>query len=179
MGEVRSAEAIDMLQALNTGHDGSLSTGHANSPKDMLSRLETMVLMGMDLPLPAIQRQIASGLDIIVHLGRLRDKTRKVLEVTEVLGYWEEEIHLQTLYCFEEAYKEAVNVTEDEEKREIRMERKSQRRLEKNCRTLSPREAYGSRISHLKNVGQPGERLPYSLGLRHGFITGRYGLCRH
>ncbi len=90
----------------------------------MLSRLETMVLMGMDLPLPAIQRQIASGLDIIVHLGRLRDKTRKVLEVTEVLGYWEEKIHLQTLYCFEEAYKEAVNVTEDEEKREIRMERK-------------------------------------------------------
>ena len=83
-----------------------------------------MVLMGMDLPLPAIQRQIASGLDIIVHLGRLRDKTRKVLEVTEVLGYWEEEIHLQTLYCFEEAYKEAMNVTEDEEKREIRMERK-------------------------------------------------------
>ena len=82
---MRSAEAIDMLQALNTGHDGSLSTGHANSPKDMLSRLETMVLMGMDLPLPAIQRQIASGLDIIVHLGRLRDKTRKVLEVTEVL----------------------------------------------------------------------------------------------
>ena len=124
VGEVRSAEAIDMLQALNTGHDGSLSTGHANSPKDMLSRLETMVLMGMDIPLPAIQRQIASGLDIIVHLGRLRDKTRKVLEVTEVLGYWEEEIHLQTLYCFEEAYKEAVNVTEDEEKREIRMERK-------------------------------------------------------
>ena len=76
---------------MNTGHDGSLSTGHANCPKDMLSRLETMVLMGMDLPLPAIQRQIASGLDIIVHLGRLRDKTRKVLEVTEVLGYWEEE----------------------------------------------------------------------------------------
>lgn len=112
------------IKSLNTGHDGSLSTGHANSPKDMLSRLETMVLMGMDLPLPAIQRQIASGLDIIVHLGRLRDKTRKVLEVTEVLGYWEEEIHLQTLYCFEEAYKEAVNVTEDEEKREIRMERK-------------------------------------------------------
>lgn len=124
VGEVRSAEAIDMLQALNTGHDGSLSTGHANSPKDMLSRLETMVLMGMDLPLPAIQRQIASGLDIIVHLGRLRDKTRKVLEVTEVLGYWEEEIHLQTLYCFEEVYKEAVNVTGDEEKREIKMESK-------------------------------------------------------
>lgn len=102
VGEVRSAEAIDMLQALNTGHDGSLSTGHANSPKDMLSRLETMVLMGMDLPLPAIQRQIASGIDIIVHLGRMRDKSRKVLEVTEVLGYDNGEILLQTLYRYEE-----------------------------------------------------------------------------
>ena len=102
VGEVRSAEAIDMLQALNTGHDGSLSTGHANSPRDMLSRLETMVLMGMDLPLPAIRRQIASGLDLIVHLGRLRDKSRKVLEVTEVLGYQDGEIQLQTLYRFEE-----------------------------------------------------------------------------
>ena len=102
VGEVRSAEAIDMLQAMNTGHDGSLSTGHANSPKDMLSRLETMVLMGMELPLPAIQRQIASALDLIVHLGRLRDKSRKVLEVTEVLGYLEGGICLQTLYRFEE-----------------------------------------------------------------------------
>ena len=102
VGEVRSAEAIDMLQAMNTGHDGSLSTGHANSPKDMLSRLETMVLMGMELPLPAIQRQIASALDLIVHLGRLRDKSRKVLEGTEVLGYLEGEICLQTLYRFEE-----------------------------------------------------------------------------
>lgn len=102
VGEVRSAEAIDMLQALNTGHDGSLSTGHANSPEDMLSRLETMVLMGMDLPLPAIQRQIASGVDIIVHLGRLRDRSRKVLEVTEILGYQEGEILLQTLYKYVE-----------------------------------------------------------------------------
>ncbi len=102
VGEVRSAEAIDMLQALNTGHDGSLSTGHANSPEDMLSRLETMVLMGMDLPLAAIQRQIASGVDIIVHLGRLRDKSRKVLEVTEVLEYRAGEIILHPLYRFEE-----------------------------------------------------------------------------
>lgn len=102
VGEVRSAEAIDMLQALNTGHDGSLSTGHANSPRDMLSRLETMVLMGMDLPLAAIQRQIASGIDIIVHLGRLRDKSRKVLEITEILGYQKGEIILQTLYKYEE-----------------------------------------------------------------------------
>lgn len=102
VGEVRSAEAIDMLQALNTGHDGSLSTGHANSPKDMLSRLETMVLMGMELPLPAIRRQIASGVDLIVHLGRLRDKSRKVLEVTEILDYQDGEILLQPLYRFKE-----------------------------------------------------------------------------
>ena len=83
-------------------HDGSLSTGHANSPKDMLSRLETMVLMGMELPLPAIQRQIASGIDIIVHLGRLRDKSRKVLEVVEVLDYKDGEIKLQTLIQYQE-----------------------------------------------------------------------------
>ena len=102
VGEVRSAEAIDMLQALNTGHDGSLSTGHANSPKDMLSRLETMVLMGMELPLSAIQRQIASGIDIIVHLGRLRDKSRKVLEVVEVLDYEAGEIKTQTLIQYQE-----------------------------------------------------------------------------
>lgn len=102
VGEVRSEEAIDMLQALNTGHDGSLSTGHANSPRDMLSRLETMVLMGMELPLPAIQRQIASGIDIIVHLGRLRDKSRKVLEVSEVVDYKEGEIILKTIYQYEE-----------------------------------------------------------------------------
>lgn len=85
----------------------------------MLSRLETMVLMGMDLPLPAIQRQIASGLDIIVHLGRLRDKSRKVLEVTEVLGYWGQEIHLQPLYRYEEIHKEAENVTKDEKCKKI------------------------------------------------------------
>lgn len=106
VGEVRSAEAIDMLQALNTGHDGSLSTGHANSPKDMLSRLETMVLMGMDIPLPAIRRQIASGIDLIVHLGRLRDKSRKVLEITEVLDYCDGEILLQPLYLYKETGEE-------------------------------------------------------------------------
>ncbi len=102
VGEVRGAEAIDMLQALNTGHDGSLSTGHANSPMDMLSRLETMVLMGMDLPLAAIRRQIASGIDIIVHLGRLRDKSRKLLEVSEITAYREGEIELSPLYRYEE-----------------------------------------------------------------------------
>lgn len=102
MGEVRGAEAIDMLQAMNTGHDGSLSTGHANSPKDMLSRLETMVLMGMDLPLAAIRRQIASGVDLIVHLGRLRDGSRKVLEIVEIDGMQEGEVLLRSLFSFEE-----------------------------------------------------------------------------
>ncbi len=103
VGEVRGSEAIDMLQALNTGHDGSLSTGHANSCNDMFTRLETMVLMGMDLPLMAIRRQIASGIDIVVHLGRLRDRSRKVLEITEVLGFENGEIQSRILYQFEES----------------------------------------------------------------------------
>lgn len=102
VGEVRGSEAIDMIQALNTGHDGSLSTGRANSARDMLYRLETMVLMGMDLPLAAIRGQIASGIDLIVHLGRLRDKSRKVLEITEVLKYENGMIQTEPLYQFEE-----------------------------------------------------------------------------
>lgn len=101
VGEVRGSEAIDMLQSLNTGHCGA-SSGHSNSPEDMLSRLETMVLMGMDIPLPAIRRQIASGIDIIIHIGRLRDKSRKVLKMVEVLGYEDGEIQLQTLFEFRE-----------------------------------------------------------------------------
>lgn len=101
VGEVRGKEAIDMLQSLNTGHSGA-SSGHANSPEDMLSRLETMVLMGMDIPLPAVRRQLASAIDIIVHLGRLRDKSRKVLCVAEVIGYQDGEVQLQTLYEFRE-----------------------------------------------------------------------------
>ena len=106
VGEVRGEECLDMLQALNTGHDGSLSTGHANSPADMLSRLETMVLMGMEMPLAAIRRQIASGIDVIIHLGRLRDKSRKVLEVTEVLDMVDGEICLSPLYRYEETGEE-------------------------------------------------------------------------
>ncbi len=102
VGEVRGGEAFDMMQCLNTGHDGSMSTGHANSARDMLSRLENMILMGMEIPLQAIRRQIASGIDIIVHLGRLRDKSRKVLEIVEVKGYEDDEILLSPLYRFEE-----------------------------------------------------------------------------
>ncbi len=104
VGEVRGSEAIDLLQAMNTGHDGSISTGHANSPRDMLSRLETMVLMGMELPLQAVRRQIASGIDVIVHVGRMRDKTRKVLQILELTGYDSAsgEIRTQPLYEFKE-----------------------------------------------------------------------------
>ena len=104
VGEVRGEEALDMLQAMNTGHDGSLSTGHANSTTDMLSRLETMVLQGSSgMPLPAIRRQIASALDIIIHLSRLRDHTRKTVEISEVLGVKEDgNIELNPLYTFEE-----------------------------------------------------------------------------
>lgn len=102
VGECRGEEALDMLQAMNTGHDGSLSTGHANSCRDMMSRLETMVLMGMELPLTAIRSQIASGLDILVHLGRMRDKSRKVLTITEVISMQEGEIVLKDLYRYVE-----------------------------------------------------------------------------
>ena len=110
VGEVRGAEALDMLQAMNTGHDGSMSTGHANSARDMLSRLETMVLMGTELPLNAIRGQIASGIDILVHLGRLRDKTRKLMEVSEVTGYEEGEIRLESIFCFREEGEEQGRV---------------------------------------------------------------------
>lgn len=103
VGEVRGAEALDMLQAMNTGHDGSLSTGHANSTKDMLSRLETMVLTGAEgLPLEAVRQQIASAVDIIIHLSRLRDKSRKTMEITEIVGYENGSIILNPLYKFEE-----------------------------------------------------------------------------
>ena len=101
IGEVRSEEAIDMLQSLNTGHCGA-SSGHANSPEDMLLRLETMVLMGMEMPLSAIRRQIASAIDVIVHLGRLPDGSRKVLKIVEILGMENGEIKLQTLFEYQE-----------------------------------------------------------------------------
>lgn len=110
VGEVRDEAAIDMLQALNTGHDGSLSTGHANSPADMLSRLESLVLLGANIPLMAVRRQIASAIDIIVHLGRLRDKSRRVLEITEVLDLKDDEIQLNPLYKFIEKGEEGGKI---------------------------------------------------------------------
>jgi pilus assembly protein CpaF len=103
VGEVRGEEALDMLQAMNTGHDGSLSTGHANSTQDMLARLETMVLMGSSsLPQDAVRRQIASSIDIMIHLSRLRDHSRRVIGITEVVGYRSGEIRLNPLFVFEE-----------------------------------------------------------------------------
>ncbi|MEF2576002.1 MAG: ATPase, T2SS/T4P/T4SS family, partial [Eisenbergiella sp.] len=101
VGEVRGAEICELLTAYNSGHAGSMSTGHGNTARDMLLRMETMLLMGMDIPLSAIRRQIASGIDILVHLGRLRDKTRKVLEIAEITGFSEGEILTETLYEFE------------------------------------------------------------------------------
>lgn len=112
VGEVRGEETVDMIgSAMLNGHSGSMSTGHANNPSDMINRLETMMMMGIDLPLQAIQRQIASALDIIIHLGRLRDKTRKVLQIEEILSYSEERIKTNTLYEFkeEESKDEKVN----------------------------------------------------------------------
>ncbi len=105
VGEVRGDEAIDMLQALNTGHAGSLSTGHANSSKDMISRLETMVLYGLDIPIQAIRVQIASALDIIVHLSRMKDKSRKVIEISEITGMDNGNIVMEPVYLFEDDVK--------------------------------------------------------------------------
>ncbi len=109
VGEVRGEEALDMLQAMNTGHDGSLSTGHANSPADMMKRLETMVLSAAPLPLEAIRQQIASAIDIVIHLARLRDKTRRVLEISELSGYSSGQIQLNPLYRFEAAADKSGN----------------------------------------------------------------------
>jgi pilus assembly protein CpaF len=109
VGEVRGAEALDMLQAMNTGHDGSISTGHANSNVDMISRLETMVLCGAVLPLEAIRQQIASAIDIMIHLSRLRDKTRKIMEITEIVGYKDGQVVMNPIYVFEENQGSDIN----------------------------------------------------------------------
>ena len=124
VGEVRGPEAIDMLQAMNTGHDGSLSTGHANSPRDMISRLETMVLGAMEIPLSAIDRQIASAIDLIVHLGRLRDGSRKVLEIVEVVGCQEQEVRMRPLYVFRETGEKDGKIQGYLEKQEALLQRR-------------------------------------------------------
>ena len=108
VGEVRGAETIDMLQAMNTGHDGSLSTGHGNSTSDMLDRLETMVLLGSDIPLMAARRQIASAIDVMVQLGRLRDGSRCVLEISEILGCRDGEIEKNPLFVFQEGEEDSA-----------------------------------------------------------------------
>lgn len=102
VGEVRGKETLDMVQAMSTGHDGSLSTGHGNSPKDMMTRLETMILMGIDMPVAAIRQQLTSAIDIIIHLGRLRDKTRRVLQIAEVVGVSSGEVKFNKLFEFAE-----------------------------------------------------------------------------
>ncbi len=102
VGECRGGEALEVLQAMNTGHDGSLSTGHANSARDMIARLETMVLMGMDLPVEAIRRQIAGGVDFFVHVGRRRDRSRKLLSIDEVCGIEKGEVVLSTVLSLSE-----------------------------------------------------------------------------
>ena len=118
VGEVRGAETLDMLQAMNTGHDGSLSTGHANSTRDMLSRMETRVLMGAEgLPLEAIRQQISSAVDIIIHLSRLRDHSRKTMEISEVMGLKDGEIELNPLYVFEESEESTMDKVVGELKR--------------------------------------------------------------
>ncbi|MBO5521617.1 MAG: CpaF family protein [Eubacterium sp.] len=111
VGEVRGGEAIDMIQAMNTGHDGSMSTGHANSTTDMLARLETMTLMGIDLPIPAIRGQLASGIDVIVHLGRMRDRSRKLLEIAETGPVTPSGVSLRTLYRFQETGEKDGKIT--------------------------------------------------------------------
>lgn len=102
VGEVRGKETLDMVQAMSTGHDGSLSTGHGNSPRDMMTRLETMILMGIDMPVAAIRQQLTSAIDIIIHLGRLRDKTRRVLQIAEVVGVSRGEVKFNKLFEFAE-----------------------------------------------------------------------------
>lgn len=124
VGEVRGEEAVDMLQAMNTGHSGSLSTGHANSAKDILYRLETMVLMGMDIPLLAIRQQIASAIDVIVHIGRLQDGSRRVLEIAEVDGLYEGEIVLHSLYSYGSFTEGAGDIKQEEAKQENQWNRR-------------------------------------------------------
>lgn len=112
VGEVRGSEVVDLLQAWNTGHDGSMGTAHANSTKDMVSRIETMFLMGLEIPIEAIRMQIAAGIDLFIHLGRLMDGSRRILEISEVIGYMENEVKMQTLYKWDYVDKNLVRCNE-------------------------------------------------------------------
>jgi pilus assembly protein CpaF len=114
VGEVRGAESVDMIQAMSSGHDGSISTGHSGSPEEMLSRLETMVLMGTEIPLVAIRKQLASAIDIIIQLERLRDKSRRVTEITEIAGCEDGEIRLNPLFVFKEMPEEENNMVREQ-----------------------------------------------------------------
>lgn len=116
VGECRGEETLDMLQAMNTGHDGSLSTGHGNSIQDMLSRLEMMVLMGNNLPLQAIRKQIAMGINIMIHLEKGKDKKRRVVEIAEILGVENEEIQRNTLYRYEKGKLKRIGKLQSVEK---------------------------------------------------------------
>ncbi|OPA76933.1 pilus assembly protein [Paenibacillus selenitireducens] len=136
VGEVRGAEALDMLQAMNTGHDGSLSTGHANGTQDMISRLETMVLSGAPLPVEVIRQQISSAIDIIVHLSRLRDRSRRVMDISEVIGLQEGEVVLNSLFQFEEC-------------------------AEKEGKVIGRLQATGSKLVHTQKLGMAGIRLEH------------------
>lgn len=142
VGECRGAEAFDMLQALNTGHDGGLSTAHGNSSQDILARLEMMVLMGMDLPLTAIRQQIASGIDVIVHLGRLSDKSRRVLEIMEICGMEDGKIQLSPLYQLkgEEGAWELVRMGELQNHKKLVMAG-----MELSARPVKPKKGGGVR----------------------------------
>lgn len=139
IGEVRGAEAYDMLQAMNTGHDGSLSTAHANSVKDMLSRLETMVLSAVALPLEVIRKQIVSAIDVMIHLQRMRDRSRRVTEICEVIGIKDGEIELNPLYTFEE------ETVEKDRSTDIR-----------NCSVKGQLKATGRMLCHTAKLKQSG-----------------------
>ena len=160
VGEVRGAEALDMLQAMNTGHEGSMSTGHANSVRDMLSRLETMVLAAEEVPLAAVRRQIASAIDIMVHLGRFRDRSRRVTEICEVAGCDFGEIELRTLFRFEEDAGDGEKAPDPAAPAEP-------------GRTVSGRLVEVARLNRTRKlafagIGMPGEDMAAKRGLEDG-----------
>lgn len=151
IGEIRDGAAADLLQAMNTGHDGSISTGHANNPLDMLRRLEALVLQSAEMPLVAVRRQITSAIDILVHLGRLRDKSRKLLEITEVMECKEGEYQLNTLYQFEETSEKNERIQGSFIKRNELMNTKKLKRAGLHSTSLLSDQINGARGKELFN----------------------------